>query len=189
MAWANAPARHQCDARACLLRRTRQGESHFSAGTVGDASHRINGFVRRPGCDQHRLSGQDFGRKMRRHGLVERPRLQHAPVAHFAAGLLTMAHAQHLRAVGLHLCQIALGGRVAPHFTVHGRGNQQGHTPRPRQAGQAHQLIGAPQRQPRSKIRTARRQQDEVGLASQTDVRHVVGATGIPLTGKYCPAR
>ena len=126
---------------------------------------------------------------MRRHGLVERPRLQHAPVAHFAAGLFAMAHAQHLRAVGLHLCQIALGGRVAPHFTVHGRGNQQGHTPRPRQAGQAHQLIGAPLRQPRSKIRTAWRQQDEVGLASQTDVRHVVGATGIPLTGKYCPAR
>jgi hypothetical protein len=35
---------HQRDLRTRLLRRTGNGKTHFAAGPVGDATHRVDGF-------------------------------------------------------------------------------------------------------------------------------------------------
>ena len=89
-----------------------------------------------------------------------------------------------MHAIGLKLGHIALRGRIGPHFTVHGRGHEQGHfVDRARQTHQTEQVVGAAMQELGQKIGTGRRHQNGVGLAAQIDVRHVVGFTGIPLRG------
>jgi hypothetical protein len=99
------------------------------------------------------------------------------------------ARAQQLRAVGHHLRQVALGGRVGPHLAVHGRRQKQRAVrQRPGQAQQASSLVGPALRQPGDEIGTGRRHQHGVGLARQVDVRHAVGLARIPLAGVDRPA-
>ena len=118
---------HQCDLGASLVRSPGHGKTHFAAGQIGDAAHRVNGFVGRPGGDQHALAGQGLGCKKSDQVFKELFRLEHAAVTCFAAGLKATAHAQHHGTVSLQLRQVALGGRVRVHLAVHGRGQQQGH--------------------------------------------------------------
>ena len=84
----------------------------------------------------------------------------------------------------LQLGHIALGGRVCPHFTVHGGRQHQGNLLQG--SGQAHQteqLIGLAMNEFGHEIGTGGGNQDEIGFSAQIDVRHVVALTGIPLRG------
>ena len=111
-------------------------------------------------------------------------RLQHAAITGLTTGLVTTADIQHRGAIGAQLRQVALGGRVRPHFTVHGGGNQQGNTlPGARQAHQAQQLVGAPVQQLGHEVGAARSNQNGIGFSAEIDMRHVVGFAGIPLRG------
>ena len=179
---------HQRDLGAGLVGGPGHGKTHLAAGQVGDAAHRVNGFVGRPGGDQHALAGQRLGYKKSDQVCEQLFRLEHAAVTGFAAGLITAAHAQHHSAVSLQLRQVALGGRVRVHLAVHGRRQQQRHGVNG--AGQAHQcqqIISAAVQQPGHEVGAARRHQNRVGLARQIDVGHVVVFTRIPLAGENRP--
>ena len=91
--------------------------------------------------------------------------LEHAPVALFATGLVACAHVQYKAAVGTQLCDVALGGRVRPHFAVHGgrdqeryRGNRAG------QAQEAEQIVGASVQQLGHEVGAGRGYQHRVGF-------------------------
>ena len=105
----------------------RQRKAHFSAGQIGDAAHRVYGLVSRPGRHQHVFAKQGLGRKHADDLVQQFIGLEHAPVAGFAAGLLALTDAEHMRAIGAQLRHIALRGRVRPHFSVHGGSQQQRH--------------------------------------------------------------
>ena len=102
-------------------------KAHLAARQVGDAAHRVNRLVGRPGRDQHALAAQHLGREERDEVFEQFVGLQHAAVAGFAAGLRARAHAQHACAVGLQLRQVALRRRMRVHLAVHGRRHQQRH--------------------------------------------------------------
>jgi hypothetical protein len=51
---------------------------------------------------------------------------QHAATAHLTAGLFASSRAKHMHAIVFELIDIALGGRIVPHFHIHGRGNRHG---------------------------------------------------------------
>ena len=114
--------------------------------------------------------------------------LEHAPVALLAAGLVARAHIQHKAAVGAQLRNIALGGRVRPHFPVHGRGNQKWHDgDRAGQAQKAEQVVGTPVQQLGHEVGAGRCHQHRVGLPGQIDVRHIVVGAAVPLRIKNRP--
>lgn len=52
--------------------------------------------------------------------------VDHPADAFVAAGELAFGWADELAAIGLELVDVALGGGVEPHFTVHGRGDEDG---------------------------------------------------------------
>lgn len=111
-------------------------------------------------------------------------------VTGFAAGLVAGAHGQHRSAVLHDLLQIALRGGVRPHLTVHGGRQQQRNTLLGTcQAQQTEQFIGPPLGQSGEKICATGRDQNGVGLATEVDVRHVVGRTCIPLRAIHGPTR
>ena len=178
-------ASNQRNVGAGLLRCASQGKAHFAAGSVGDATYRVNGFVGRASRNQHLLACQYAGSKLGGHGFVQFPGLKHAAVAHFATGLLAAAHAQHMGAVGSDLRQIALRGGMGIHFAVHGRRNQQRRARRACQAGQADEFICTALCQTRDAVCAARRQQNQVCFAPQADMCHMVGRAFIPLAGKH----
>ena len=93
-------AGHQRDLGAGLLRRAGDGKTHLAAGMVGDAAHRVYGLKRGAGGDQPLLAPQWLRAQQRHHVLEQLGRLQHAAVTRFAAGLLAMAWAEDLRAIG-----------------------------------------------------------------------------------------
>ena len=174
------------------------GEAHLAAGKVGDAAHRVDGLVGWPGTDQHMLARQHLGRK-KLHQLVQQlVGFEHAAIADFAAGLLALAHVEHMDAVGLELGHVALGGGVGPHFAVHGRSHDQRHgIQRAGQAHQAEQVVGPAVQQLGHEVGTGRGHQDGIGIAGEVDVGHAVahasaqigtgGFARIPLRAEHGP--
>ena len=131
---------------------------------------------------------QQFGLEQRHHFLQQFVGFEHAPVAGFATSLFALPHTQHLGAVGGELRHVALGGRMRPHFTVHGGCEQQGHFVQwARQAHETEQIVGAAMQQLGHEISAGWGHDDGVGLATEVDVRHVVGFAGIPLGHKHRP--
>ena len=134
---------HQRDSRPGFMGGTGNGKTHFPAGQIGDAAHRINRLVSRSGGHQHLLAQQQFGLEKGNDFFQQLVRLQHAAVARFATGLITAADVKHSGPVRLQLHHVALGSGMGPHLTVHGRRQQQRHLiKRARQAHQAEQIIG-----------------------------------------------
>ena len=149
---------------------------------VGDAAHRVDGLKGRPGGDHHALAQQRLGRQEGDQLLDQFARLQHAPVAELAAGLVAVRHAQQVGAVVDHLLQVALRGGMRPHLAVHGRSEQQRRAGnRACQAQQRQQLASAALRQLGDEVGAGRRHHDGVGLAAQVDVGHVVVRPRVPL--------
>ena len=158
--------------------RTGDGKSHLAAGQVGDATHGVNGLIGGASAHQHVLACQHLGLE-KSHQLGQQFfGLQHAAVAHLAAGLVALPHIQHVDAVGLELRHIALRGGVGPHFAVHGGGHDQGHrVQRACQAHEAEQVVGTAVHQLFHEVGTGRGHQNGIGPTAQVDVGHVVAHT------------
>ena len=179
---------HQRDLRAGLPRRTGNGKAHLAAGEVADTAHRVHGLKSRPGGDQNPPTLQHFGLEMGYQVFQNFLGFEHAPVALFATGLVARAHIQHKAAVGAQLRNIALGGRVRPHFPVHGGRDQQGHGGnRTGQAQEAEQIVGAPVQQFGHEVGAGRGDQHRVGFPGQIDMRHIVVGAAVPLRIKNRP--
>ena len=106
-----------------------QGITHFPAGAVADEAHRIDGFVRRTGGDQHRLVHQIL-RSTESDGQFEDAFGFHHPTgAAESTGQFTIFRESDIAAMiehGLHIC---LGCRIFPHVDIHRRGQQNRATP------------------------------------------------------------
>jgi hypothetical protein len=81
------------------------------------------------------------------------------------------------------LRHIALRCRVLPHLPVHGRGDHQGAIACQAQGGE--QIVALTLRQPGDHVGRCRRDHDEVRIARQVDVRHVVAHARIPQVGPH----
>ena len=110
-----------------LTRGLGNGKTHLAAGEVGDATHGVDGLVGGPCTDKHMVTRQHLGLKKRHHLGQQFVGFEHAAIAHLAAGLIALAHGQHVNAIGLQLRHVALGGGVGPHFAVHGGTHDEGH--------------------------------------------------------------
>ena len=120
------------DSRARRRRRRRDGVALLARGTIGDVAHRIDGFMRRAGRDDHMPSCQradDANRRQRQtrvalQRMLDRghdlQRLAHAAGAIFAAGHLAVIRADEQRAILLQRRDIALRRGREPHAQIHG---------------------------------------------------------------------
>ena len=159
-------------------------EAHLAARAVAEAAHRIDRLERRPGGDEDAPAGEQLGLEERDHLGEQLVGLEHPAVAEFAARLVAVARAEHGRAVGGELGEVALRRRMGPHLAVHRRRDQQrAALDRPRQAEQREQIVGAAMQQLGDEVGARRCDQHRVGLAREVDVRHVVGFARIPLAG------
>ena len=81
-------AAHQRDRSARVARRARHRITHFSGARIGDPAHGVYRLESRPGRYQHALARQQSGLEKRLDVLEYFFRLEHAPHADFAAGLV-----------------------------------------------------------------------------------------------------
>ncbi|MDT4855415.1 hypothetical protein FQZ97_897680 [compost metagenome] len=177
-----------------FVRGARDGKTHLAAGEVGQAAHRVDGFKGGAGAHQHLLAREHLGLEEADQVVQKLVGLQHAAVPGFTTGLIARAHVEHGGAVSAQLLDVALRGRVRPHFAVHGGGQDQRHAlDGARQAHQREQFVGPAVHQLGHEIGAGRGYHDRIGLAAEVDVRHVVvGATRgarVPLRGEDRAAR
>ena len=97
---------------------------------------------------------------------------------------MSLGRSQYNDTVFAQLPYVALGGRVFPHFAVHGRRNQQrtgafGHTER------REQVVSQAVREFCKEVSAGRRDQNGIGATRQLNVCHVVGHTVVPGVGMY----
>jgi hypothetical protein len=157
-------------------------EAHLAARAVGQPAHRIDGLEGRPGGDEHPAAGEPLRLEERDHVGKQFGRLEHPPVADFAAGLVAAARAEHGRAVAAQLADVALRRRMRPHLAVHRRRDQQrAALDRPGQAEQREQVVGAAVQQLGQEVGAGRRDEHRVGFAREVDVRHAVRLAPVPL--------
>ena len=170
--------------------RAGNGKPHFSARQIGQAPDRINGLIGGASRHQNRFASQQLGRKERLQVFQNFFGLEHAAITGFAASLVTLPHIEHVDAIRTELRHIALGGRVGPHFPVHGWRDQQGDfVEGTGQAHEAEQFVGAAMQQFGHEIRTGRGHQNGICIPTEVDVGHVVGLSAVPLRGENRPAR
>ncbi|MNE01545.1 hypothetical protein D3C80_939890 [compost metagenome] len=96
--------------------------------------------------------------------------LEHTAQADIAAGLAAGSRAEDFQIAALQQFQVGLGGRVAPHGLVHGRG--QGNRSVGGQYQGCQQVIGDALGQARDQVGGGRRDQDQVGPLGQLDMAH-----------------
>ncbi len=162
--------------------RLRQCVTGFAGRTVADDPHRVDTFGRWAGGDQDMPTGQHFGLEKGDQFGQQLVGFKHAAIAGFAAGLVAAAGAQNNDAVIGQLADIALGGRVFPHFAIHGRRYQKRAGPTG-QAKRSQQIVGQPMDQFCNQVGTGGRDQDGIGTTGQVDVGHAVRNARVPRAG------
>jgi hypothetical protein len=157
--------------RAGGARRVGDGEAHLAGTAIAEEPHRIDGFARGAGGDQHAHASQGAGAAQQRQRLFrQRRRFEHAARAGLATGLIARRRPQNAHAAALEGGDIVLRGRVGPHEPVHGRGHGNG-----RLCGQAQgaeQVIGLTVGEAGQEIGAGRGHEDQSGPAGQFDVPH-----------------
>jgi hypothetical protein len=172
---------------APLAHRRAPGVTHLSRADVGDAAHRVDRLEGGPRGHHHLASGQYLGHEKAFEAFEQLLRLEHAPHADLATGLVASGRAEHRDTVAADQGDVALRRRRLPHLPVHRRRHDQRHIARQRQG--AEQIIRAPLRHAGDEVRCGRRDEDGVGVTPEIDVRHVVGHTRIPQVGPHRVAR
>ena len=145
---------------ARLARSAGDGKAHLAGREIGDAAHRVDRLEGRTGGDQHLLPGEQLRLQEGDQVFENLFRLQHAPVAGFAAGLFAAAGSEQRHAVDRQRRHVALRRGVFPHLLVHGRGSEQRTV-----AGEHHrrqQVVGEPVRDLGEEVGRGRRDQDQV---------------------------
>eukprot|EP01132_Coremiostelium_polycephalum_P020831 gene20832-biopygen11637 len=137
---------------------------------VGDVAHRVDVFLGRAGGDQHVLAGQGQVLEAVGGAVGQVGGFEHAAHAHVAAGLAAGGRAENLEAAALQELGVGLGGRVAPHGLVHGRGDRDGGVGGQYQGGQ--QVVGNALGQAGDQVGGGRGDQHQVGPLGQLDVAH-----------------
>ena len=163
-------AANQGERCARIERGLRQGVTHASRGVVGEIAHGVQRFPGRPGGYQDVLTGEESAGEALRRRAGDGCGLRHTTGPQVTAGLLSAIGVHDMHAARAQCCDIADGGRVAPHLLIHGRGQQFGGG-----CGQRHgaeQLVRAPRRQPRQAIGRGRRDEQQVGPTGELDMAH-----------------
>src|SRR5690606_34122335 len=99
--------------------------SRFARAAIGYHPDGIDSFRSGAGGDKHALASERFGLEEGDQFGKKLVWFQHAPAADFATSLFTFGRAEQMYSVLVEQSDIALCGRVQPHFPVHGRSNQQ----------------------------------------------------------------
>ena len=162
------------DGGARSARSAGDGKAHAAAGQIGDAAHRVDGFERGTGRQQHMFASKMLGLEMYDDRFQDFRGFQHAPLAGFSARLFAGGGAENRHAVCAQCGDIALCGRFSPHFTVHRRGDEERAVACQRQGRQ--QIVGEAVSGFRQVIGRGGRDEQQVGFARKPDVRHTAVA-------------
>ena len=167
---------------------TGQRIAHFARGVVGEVAHRVQGFLRRTGGDQHPFAGKVVGQGDGVEDMLQQQlRLGQLACPHCAAGQPSAGRVDDLPAVSAQKVQIVLGHLIFVHIGVHGRGDELGAAAGQHRGGQ--HIVRNAVGQFGAHIGGGRGDDDQVGPVGHGDVLHLMDEVAVKGVGQALVAR